>query len=180
MGTSGAIRNLVPLVAKSSNYLTIPHATRTTLATTQSRLYLMPLWLPRPLTTTKIGAEVTTGAGSTTCRLGVYRADVATGVPTTLLAEAGSTIDGNSATVQEVDFAQTLTTGLWWLAIVPQGGTPTLRSTSAPAYAIYSTVAGGTAAISALIQSGVTSALPATFGATSAVGTHPLVWIKEA
>lgn len=167
-------------IVKASDYVTIPHGARTTLAVMQDRLYFLPLWVARTITTTKIGAEVTTGAASSTCRLGVYRSDPYTGQPSSLLDEADNTIDGNSATAQEVDLAQTLDPGLWWLAVVAQGGTPTLRATAEPGYSLGSTGLGGAASIVGPIQAAVSAALPSPAALTSSVGTAPLVWIKVA
>jgi hypothetical protein len=79
----------------------------------------------------RIACEVVTAGGSgSVTRLGIYAA-AADRLPGTLVVDAG-TFDSNALTgVQPLTIDQSLTAGVYWLAIAAQGGTsPTYRVTA--------------------------------------------------
>lgn len=87
----------------------------------EDRGFWVPVVVDRSLTVDRIGLELTsTATGSPVVRLGIY--SDSSGVPGTLLLDAG-TIDGTSATYQEITISQALTAGRWWLVCAQQGGT---------------------------------------------------------
>jgi hypothetical protein len=114
------------LEGATGDYWAAP-AARNTAVTTSGAMYCRMIFVPTNCTIDRIGAAVTVaGAGGSTVTLGVYNDD-GTGKPGTLLLDAG-TIDGTSATAQEITISQALVSGSrYWLAALVAGGTPTVR-----------------------------------------------------
>lgn len=178
---------LVPLVANDgpiirSGYYFGPTGPSTTLTLSDFNVvHYVPFIIDRPVTVTRISAEVTTALASAAIRLGIYT-DV-DGVPTTLLVDGG-TIDGNSATVQEVTISQALSVGRVWVALVRQGGTGTsaVRANTSGISCPY--VANGAFTLGATTDAGgaVTGAFPSTAAAPYNVtgSSHPRVMLKAA
>jgi hypothetical protein len=75
-----------------------------------------------------IGVEVITGSADSTVRLGIYADE--DGVPGDLIVETAP-VSSVSAGAIDVDIDVTLGAGLYWLAALVQGGTPTLRANGA-------------------------------------------------
>ena len=131
----------------------------------------------------RIGARVTVAAAGSTVRLGVYDSDD-NGQPRTLLLDAG-TIDGNSATIQTITIALTLPAhGVYWLASVSQGGTPTvaaINSATAPSLPASYT-SDPQASFHGFFQDSVTGALPGTvtFAAANALASPVKVMLRAA
>lgn len=236
----------LPQYMPTGNYVLIPPATSTSTSAAlgNATLRAVPFQVPRNLTVTKIGAEVTTvgdagrsvsdmvtngtttitsataafvstdrgrlvtgtniatgtyiasvtngttavltiaatGSGSggslvisgCVIRLGIY-ADNGSGFPGALVIDAG-TIDGHSATVQEITISQALSAGTYWFGAVVQGVTttqPTMR-TGTPAFApISSSTIPATNAIYFGYAAGgtVNNGLPNPFNSPSPSGT---------
>lgn len=121
--STSAINGVVPL--KSGWYAVAAGGTDTLVIA--GALFYAPLLIEKACTVDRIGLEVT-GAGAATCviRLGIYADDG--GVPGSLIIDAG-TIDGTSATYQEITISQALSVGRIWLTCVQQvTGTPTVRA----------------------------------------------------
>jgi hypothetical protein len=114
------------LEGATGDYWAAP-ASRNTAATVAGAMYCRMIFVPVNCTIDRIGASVTVaGAGGSTITLGVYNDD-GTGKPGTLLLDAG-TIDGTSATAQEITISQALVGGQrYHLAALVAGGTPTVR-----------------------------------------------------
>ncbi len=94
----------------------------TTTAPTASDLRLLAFYAPAPRTIDRVGCEVTTaGTAGHVARLGIYRADVTTGLPTTALVDAG-TVAVDTTGFKEVAVAATIH-GLYWLGLTAQSGT---------------------------------------------------------
>jgi hypothetical protein len=179
------------LAARSLRFLrsglyhrTVPAASLTTSATLGvGTLRLAPFDVPRAVTLTRIGAEITSaGDVGSKFRLGIY-ADDGTGYPGALTLDAG-TIDGNSATVQEITINQLLAAGRYWVGGVVQGVTvtqPTLRTVS------IATIDAGSASlftaaqtVYGFAQGSVTVALPSPSFTVSVSGSGamPAVFVK--
>ncbi len=110
-----------------------------TVAPTASELRLLPVYVPVPRTIDRVGCNVSTaGTAGHVARLGVYNVDPVTGLPTTVLVDAG-TVAVDTTGVKEVVVSATLH-GLHWLGLTAQSGTFTALSTLGLAY-----IAGGTA-----------------------------------
>lgn len=121
-----------------------------------------------------IGIAVTTGAATSTVRLGIY-ADDGTGYPGALILDAGtvnSTTTGHKEIVLSTPIL--LPAGLYWLVGVAQGGAPTVRSISQSAvFPVGNTTTAGTHNGASYLQAGVTGALPAAFTTTVAASNEP-------
>lgn len=91
-------------------------------AVTAGRLYAVPFFVTTPTMFTRIGVEVTVGAGNV--RLGIYRPG-GTSLPGDLLLDCGVVSVATSGT-KEITIAQYLDPGLYYLAAVFDG-TPTVQ-----------------------------------------------------
>lgn len=154
--------------------------TGTNSALGNGNLRASPLWVPRSVTIDRIKAEITTvGDVGSRLRLGIY-GDSGDGYPGALLVDAG-TINGDSATEQEIAISQLLASGLYWLAAAVQNVstvTPTVRTANivAPSVGISGVLNSGPAGY---LHSGVTGALPATFTATpSTASAVPRILVR--
>jgi hypothetical protein len=140
-------------------------------APTQSLLLCTPLQLWTAETWDRVGTRCSATAGGSTVRLGVY-SDTGSGYPGALVADFG-TIDTATATGDlTITISQAMTSGLYWLAAVSQGGAPSVRTVNVtPHEMTYYTGATpfnfGVGIAWGL--SSVTGALPATFTAGQAV-----------
>jgi hypothetical protein len=140
-------------------------------------VYAFPWVVTAPLSISKIGSECTiAGAATSVVRIGVWN-DTGNAYPGTLLLDAG-TIDGTSATVQDITLGSALLLGpgLYWVGTVGQvAAVPTMRTALNPDCRFN--FAAGTAKPSAgttlggYYQSGVTGAFGGSF--TSTVNTYP-------
>lgn len=155
---------------RSGKYYVPGFSNFATLSMTVNRLYATPFWVPRRTAIDRIGLGVSgAGGAGSIIRLGVYQ-DIQDGVggyPGDLIFEAGSTVDGTSATAQEITVSQTLPAGIVWLAAVAQVGTsPTVRAlTGNQGFLIPSGALPNNTNQTGVASSGVSGALPSTFGA---------------
>ncbi len=139
-----------------------PHlvGSTTTVAPTASELRLIPLYIPVARAVDRVGCHVSTaGTGGHVARLGIYNASPTSGLPTTVLVDAG-TVLVDTVGAKEVAITATLH-GLYWLGLTAQSGTFTALTTTGLAF-----IAGSTSAhaipSNALAYASVspTSALP--------------------
>jgi hypothetical protein len=161
-------------------------------AITAAQLRLTPYYVASPLTIAAIGMSVTgAGGAGSVVRIGIY-SDNGAGYPGALFSDCG-TIDGTSATVQEIDVNPdlSLARGLYWFGAVAQVGTlPTVRCGAAavpPSIILpltWGTVAPATSdMVGGYQQASVTGALPATFTTTPSPqypGNLPRIHFKTA
>lgn len=188
--STGAVATLTPVpvpVAAQYFYPASPSGVSTSATLGNGTLRLYPWLVETAITIDRLGADVSvTGDAGSKVRLGVY-ADTGAAYPGTLLVDAGQ-IAGDSATVQQLTVALTLTPGLYWLGAVIQSVTttqPTLRIVSnwTPPVLLgvgTSLPAGGGTTLG-FSQSGVTGALPGTFTSTvSAAGSAPRLLARAA
>lgn len=178
---ASASEMVLPGPQLKSGWLAAPIGETNTIACTVGNMLAVPFPVNRAVTVNKIGVEVTGTGASSTIRLGIY-AD-ADDAPGDLVLDAG-TIDGTSATYQEISISQALGVGRVWLAACAQGSnTVTLRgaryvSTAgipSSGYAPYSSYA--------LRQSGTTTAgaFPASAPTFDDVrGTAPRIFLAVA
>jgi hypothetical protein len=123
----------------------------------------------------KIGCEVSSAGGAgCVVRIGVW-ADTGGGYPGALVLDCG-TIDGTSATVQDITLASALVLGpaLYWVGTATQVGTAATIRTAAPNVNPVSFTAGlskpsANTSVGAYTEASVTGAFTASFGATVAV-----------
>lgn len=124
-------RDLIPTPPRlpwiTTRYYTSPFPTGTSTATDNTRLRLVPIYVPNVagVTVTQIGVELTVnGAAGSLMRLGIYKADPVTGLPTSLLLD-GSTVatDAGASAFKSVTVSQFLRQGWYYLAEANTGGT---------------------------------------------------------
>lgn len=153
----------------------------TTFTSGQLRLY--PVYIGAGAPIERVFAEVTViGDASATVRIGIY-ADNGSFQPGALVLDAG-TINGNSATVQEITLGTplSLAPGWYWFGAVCVYPTtaPTVRTlTAAPVQIALSTTlpAAGTNTVG-LAMNSVTGALPSTFTVNAVAGSAPRIGVK--
>lgn len=138
-----------------------------TLAMTDQRLQAVAVYVPPGLTWDRISAHVqNAGASGSVIRLGIYL-DNGNGVPGALLLDAG-TIDGTSATSQQITISQVIREPIVWLAAVAQGtpaGDPTMFSVAPFGPIVSSDSNLNVNRIVARHNASISGALPATFTA---------------
>lgn len=159
----------------------------TTTALGNNTLRLYSVVIPRPVTLTRIGAEVTAaGDAGSVMRLGIY-ADDGNAMPAALVLDAG-TIPGDLAQVAELVINQPLSPGTYWFGGVIQGApvtVPTVRAMQPPAVddavGIGSTVMpSSNVTILGRSSAGVAGALPAAFVDSGSIGAAPRIFVKVA
>jgi hypothetical protein len=169
----------VAQMPSAGRYLTQPFSTRSTLALVQSVEYATPIYIGESGTVVRIAAEVTAvgGAGSTV-RLAL-RKNV-NNFPGPLVGQG--TIDGTSATVQEITVSWDIPAGIYWLTATGQGGTPTVRAvTGAFAPVSWSTLAStfsATPLAGYITAATVTGVLTDTYTIANRAGVVPLVALR--
>lgn len=132
-------------------------------AATAGQLHAYPLIINRASQAfDRIGINVNTGATGSTVRLGIY-ADSG-GLPGALLVDAG-TVDTATAGDKVLTIAQTLSRGRYWVAAVAQGGAPTLGTVTGVSPYVGKPTVSGSGHTAAYHVTGVTGALPGSFGA---------------
>jgi len=153
--------------------------TANTLGNGTARVF--PVFFSSAVTLTRIGAEVTgAGEANSVVRLGIYN-DNGTGFPGTVLLDAG-TIDGTSATIQEITISQAVPAGLFWMCAVVQAAPttqPTLRVVSSVYHNVVvpQTVNTQTSAANiGLSQASVTGALGTWSGTSSSGAMARMFW----
>lgn len=152
-------------------------------APTSGWLLAVPIFVPRSTTIDRIGVNVTTaGAAGSVVKVGIY-ADVLDsygGYPGNLVSGSEQTLVAETTGFKEATVSLPLTPGLYWLAAVVQGGSPSVTVLSGSGNQVVGYQAAGTVAGRlAWLQTGVTGALPATFSTSaSSQGTAPLVQVR--
>jgi hypothetical protein len=159
-----------------------PNGARSTFATIENRMTVVPFHVPKTQQFTRIGVEVTTAAAGSTIRLGIYNIGP-TGLPSTLVLDAG-TIDSSVLGAAELTIDVTLVGGLYGLAAVAQGGTPAVRTLTGGGGI---SVGGGSLASvtqsnpnTGFYQNNVSGTLPANYTLTDRSLAPTLVAVKTA
>lgn len=162
-------------------YFTVPTIGTGTASAANGVIRATPFDVPNPVTLSKIGAEITIiGDAGSKYRLGVW-ADDGADYPSTLLLDAG-TIDGDSATVQEIDISLPLVPGRYWVGGAGQVITvtaPTVRASGAAMVPSGGQAKPAAAAVFAgYTQSGVTGAFSNWAGTPSTSSTAHRLFVK--
>lgn len=150
---------------------------RTDIAMTADVLQCSRIVLAEDVFFTRIGVYVVTAAAGCTIRVGVYRDS--DGVPGALAG--GANLNAGTTGVKEANTSGLLTAGIYWLAAVAQGGTPTV-TTHDPLIGMSAGSAAGIA--NPPIQNSpyrisITGALPNPFGTIYSRRSHaPLVFLQ--
>ncbi|MEU8334805.1 hypothetical protein [Micromonospora tulbaghiae] len=153
----------------AGRYYTVPASGKATatIPNGDGALACTPFYVGQVRAFDRIGIEITTAAASTNVRLGIY-ADNGGGLPGALVLDAG-TVDASTTGAKELTISTgLLAAGLYWVAAVPQGGSPTFRALAGAAWQIgvtslaavtSSVVYGGGSTVAAAVP----GALPSTF-----------------
>lgn len=145
-----------------------------------SQLVLIPFECGEAAIFDRIAIEVTTVGAGSVVRLGLY--DSLDGNPNNRLVDGG-TVDSSAATGgKEVNINQAVGPGLYWVAIVAQGGVaPQIRADTAY-HSPYVALNGGipvASTYSSYVQTAaVAGALPATVGAFTANAIAPKAFLR--
>lgn len=150
-----------------------------TVTTSNGVLYAHPIWYPGGATLTSLAAAASSGGGSgSVVRLGVYK-DNGEGAPGVLLVDGG-TIDTTGTTPGTVTPNTVIPDDGWyWNVAVAQGSpapNPTMRMAVPLVPPFHPTIAslfGGTTV--GLYKTGVTGALPSTFGDPAADAANNVI-----
>lgn len=155
-------------------------------ALTLNRLFATPFFVPNRKGVDRLAVNVTiVGAAASVVRMGIY-ADVQDdqgGYPGDLVSGTETTVPGDAVAFALNGITTVwLSPGLYWLAAVAQGGTPTvtiLSSIAAQIIGYQST--GSVAGRTCYTQDSVSGALPTTFTTSvSASGSPPMVHVRFA
>lgn len=186
-GPAGPAGGQLPRVLPSGGRVTTGGGSIASLTLTNGFEYGFPFEVFTSTTFTNIGINLSAVDGSgSVIRVGVRNTD-ANGRPSTLVAEAATTIDSSSGTgttgIKEPVFAQTLAAGVYWLVALGQGGNPVITGTnSLPVFIPSLTQAGVALNVCSALSTGggVTSGgLPTSWGATYQQNvTAPRVFLK--
>lgn len=153
-----------------------PH-TPSTGANGAGLLMAIPFWVPEAFLADRIACEVTTAAASSTVRLGIYDSSLLD-QPNAVVLDAG-TVDASTTGVKEITISQVLRPGLYWLAAVPQGGNPTLRSlgnSSLPPVSADTFVGtSGSTGVNCWYRTGINGALSAWSGGSASPGGYKVM-----
>jgi hypothetical protein len=139
------------------------------------RLYLMPVYIPRPVRFASLRCRVTVvGTAGAVARMGIYQGASADplpsgtllGAPHRLVLDAG-TVTTDVLNIRSVAASGTLPEGLFWFGIVGQGAPATQATLSGPAATPPNPLIAQTADLAPLsgaFLDGVTGALPDNIG----------------
>jgi hypothetical protein len=119
-------------------------------------------------------------AASSTINLGIYTSTAFGNMPNTLIAATTGTVPG-SATGQQIYTYTTnvaLSADIYWLALVAQGGTPSLQVHYNVATFNLPQASLSTAINVGYQITGVTGALPSTFTGNTPITIANRVWLK--
>jgi hypothetical protein len=143
------------------------HVAGSDLSTVNGDMYCVKIVVPRSASFDQYTAHVSAGSAGATLRFALYQDSAG---PARLVA--GSEVSGVSATSGGVKFgtmgaAVTLSAGIYWIAIAPQGGAPTLTAFGAPVNGTQDPGLTGfviSAALHFKHASAQTGAFPSSFG----------------
>ena len=144
---------------------------------------LTPIVIGSPGTLNGLGVRNAATAVDAVIRLGVYDHDVSSGLPGSLVVDAG-TVDLSATTGNQsiTAIGQALSAGQYWLAAVPQGAFVTTEGVRNSSRSFSNGANGDATTFSSTawfpLQTGVTGALPATFTGSMEDARPFIVWAK--
>ena len=144
-------------------------------------VYLVPFYVASTHTFIQEGIYVDT-AGSSGCllRFGIYNTSATTGLPSTVLLDAGTASCTSSSAVAAVTISQSLSPGLYWLAVAQQGAPATPATIDGGYNSTPYVVASSIVPYSHgdYIQYGITGALPTYTNGLSTGGFCPAIALE--
>lgn len=142
-------------------------------------LFVHPFPIPRALTATRIGVDITiVGSAGSLVRMGIYLDD-GTGKPGALLLDAGTVI-GTGAGLILATISQALSPGFVWVGAVNQGAPVTNATLGYFNIGTFPSPFGGGGYFQAWSAAGVTGALPASGAAFVRDNTPMAVSLRAA
>lgn len=166
-------------VIRSASWHGIPtYGSNATANVPAGTMFALPFWPGRSTTLTGVAGNVTLALVGGNLRFGLYASDGV--LPTTLVADYGTVTAGVTGIRSITGLSTPVRPVLHYLVIGRQGGVVNLglttRATTDPI--ISETTPSGTANLNAYTQTGITGALPGTFGTPAGVDTGPVVWAQ--
>lgn len=147
-----------------------------------NRLYFHYLVVDQTTTFDRAVIEVTAFAAASGVRVGIYTNTTGGFSPSNLVAELG-TFDTTANGYPTLTINQTLTPGVYWLAFVAQGGTPSLRTCTVSRVPFLGDSSTSASASIGYYQSSVTGALPASGLSLTRTSTSVVtakIWLRAA
>jgi len=148
--------------------------------------YYQPIYISKTTTFDRIALHTQADfIGSTTVRMGIY--NDSDGLPTTVLLDAGTVSPSATNTNYQITISQSLSPGLYWLALCQQGTAATTGSYFGAATAsslsnimlFQTTTTFGGNLVQGFSESSVTGAF-ATAGTLTNNTSTPYVWLRAA
>lgn len=167
---------------RSGCYYGPDNRTASTVALAVGFLSAVPFFVNEKITIDRIAAEVTTAAATATVSLGIYSSKKDTQLPDSLIFETADQ-DASTTGVKEVTVSQTLSPGLYYLALNNKVAAVTVRSFSStlhlpPVAATSFAGAGATLENNCFATSGVNGAMPATWASTLTGAGAPKIMVR--
>jgi hypothetical protein len=182
--TAYDLRN--PLVKRQTGqYFSSPnYITTAAMTATNQRAYYTVVYIDQTTTIDRIAMRTSTlFSGTGSVRLGIYNHDYSTGLPSTLLLDAGTVSPTATSTVYQITISQTLNAGFYWVVMCQQGTAPTTGSYLANSvgstfnqYLQILTTPGGNQNI-AYIENSISGAF-VDAGTLSLSAQAPYVWLR--
>lgn len=148
-----------------------------TLVAVLNQAYALPFLPGRECTLTQMAINITLlGLGNV--RGGIYNADQNSGLPTTLITDFGTISTGLAGQKTWTGLTNSLRPILYYVVVVQQGVVATYSSRDS-----WDPIVSETAAVfgqdrNAYNQTGITGALPASFGTPSGTSTSPSIFLQ--
>jgi hypothetical protein len=172
--SAGAVPGLAP---RTGAYLSLSGTATTGPGAGSLRTYRLDLAASG--TADRIGIEVTTLAAGSSIGLAIYNHDATTGLPGTLLLDAG-TVDSTSTGFKEITISQALSAGSYWLATLSLVGAPTMRALASTSATVVTTTQSELASsLVGYARTGL-STFPAPFGTPVTSANIPRVYLRFA
>jgi hypothetical protein len=153
---------------------------------THNRTYYTPIYINQTTTVDRIAIRSgSTFLGTAEVRLGIYNSDSSTGLPSTVLLDAGTVSVTASTVTYQITINQSINAGFYWVAMAQQGTAPTtsnyLGNSAGGSINLLMQTASGPASNQNMgyFQSSVTGAF-ATAGTLTAAGSMPFVYLRVA
>lgn len=144
-----------------------------------NQMFALPFWPGRRCTLTAMAANVTLALVGGNLRMGLYNSD-SNGLPTTLVADYGTVTAGVTGIRSITGLSTVVRPVLHYLVIGRQGGVVNLGLTTRVTWdpIVSETTPTITGALNSYIQTGISGALPATFGTPAGLDTAPAISVQ--
>jgi hypothetical protein len=143
-----------------------------------NQMFALPFWPGRTCTLTGMAANVTLALIGGNLRMGLYASDGV--LPTTLVADYGTVAAGVTGIRSITGLSTVVRPVLHYLVIGRQGGIVNLGLTTRVTWdpIVSETVPTITGALNSYTQTGISGALPASFGTPAGLDTAPAVSVQ--